>query len=266
MKWKFSEPERRNQMFDTEMRESWGWRGVLGFISPAVVLSYGAEYSYKFGLLGVGMMEVTLGLVNATDDNMNKVLPGLDNAAKTLADQGAQFVCLGGPPATLVDGHDHNLKIKKRLEEITKVPSTTALLATIDAFNSLSVNKIVIVEPGSSDGQDIWVQRMKKYFENNGFKVVNTKSAYSKTTTLGKARLPMNLPYDLAKEAMLETPEAEGIYIACGVWGGPPVAHKLETEFGKPVVFDDANCFWAGLKALNIKLPVKGLGRLFETL
>ena len=198
MKWKFSEPERRNQMFDTEMRESWGWRGVLGFISPAVVLSYGAEYSYKFGLLGVGMMEVTLGLVNATDDNMNKVLPGLDNAAKTLADQGAQFVCLGGPPATLVDGHDRNLQIKKRLEEITKVPSTTALLATIDAFNSLSVKKIVIVEPGSSDGQDIWAQRMKKYFENNGFKVVNTKSAYSKTTTLGKAQLPMNLPYDLA--------------------------------------------------------------------
>ena len=248
------------------MRGLWGWRGILGFISPAVVLSYGAEYSYKFGLLGVGMMEVTLGMVNVTDENLNRVLPGLENAAKVLADQGAQFVCLGGPPATLVDGHDHNLEIKRRLEEITKVPSTTSLLATIDAFNSLSVKKIIIVEPGSSDGQDIWAKRMKKYFENNGFKVVNTKSALSKTTTLGKARLPMNLPYDLAKEAMLETPEAEGIYIACGVWGGPPVAQKLETEFGKPVVFDDANAFWAGLKALNIKLPVKGLGRLFETL
>ena len=88
--------------FDTQMQAPWGWRGILGYINPAVVLSYGAEYSYKFGLLGVGIMETTLGLVRATDDNLNKVLPGLEIAAKTLRDQGAQFVCLGGPPATLV--------------------------------------------------------------------------------------------------------------------------------------------------------------------
>jgi len=255
-----------NAQFDSQMRATWGWRGVLGFISPAVTLSIGAEYAYRFGLLGVGMMEVTLGLVHATDDNLGKVLPGLDSAAKILADQGANFIYLGGPPATLVEGVDHNLQIKTRLEEITKLPSTTALLATIDAFHSLGTKKLIVVEPGSSDGQDIWAIRMKKYFEDNGFKVVNTKSARSKTTTLGKAKLPMNLTYDLAKEALHETPEAEGIYIACGVWGGPPVVQCLEAEFGKPVVFDDTQCYWAGLKALNIRLPVKGLGKLFETL
>ena len=259
-------PEKGNEMFDTQMKASWGWRGVLGFINPAVVLSRGAEYAYRLGLEGVGMMEVTLGLVRVTDDNMGKVLPGLASAAKTLADQGAQFVCLGGPPATLVDVIDHNLQFKKRLEEITGVPSTTSLLATINGFNSLAIKKIIIIEPGASDGQDIWVKRMKGYFEENGFTVVNTKSARSKTTTLGKAKLPMNMPYDLAREAILETPEAEGIYIACSVWGGPPVIQCLEAEFGKPVIIDDANYIWAGLKALNIKLPVKGLGRLFETL
>ena len=255
-----------NAQFDTQMRADWGRRGVLGFISPAVTLSNGAEYAYRFGLLGVGIMETTLGLVYATDKNLGKVLPGLENAAKILADQGANFVCLGGPPATLVDGNDHNLQIKKRLEEITKLPSTTTLLATIDAFHALGTKKLIIIEPGSSDGQDIWAIRMKQYFEDNGFKVVNIKSARSRTTTLGKAKLPMKLPYDLAREAILETPEADGIYIACGVWSGPPVAQRLEAEFGKPVVFDDTQFYWAGLKALNIRLPVNGLGILFETL
>jgi maleate cis-trans isomerase len=212
------------------------------------------------------MMETTLGLVYATDENVGKILPGLENAAKILADQGANFIYLGGPPATLVEGVDHNLQIKTRLEEITKLPSTTALLATIDAFHSLGTKKLIIVEPGSSDGRDIWAIRMKKYFEDNDFKVVNTKSARSKTTTLGKAKLPMNLTYDLAKEALQETPEADGIYIACGIWGGPPVVQCLEAEFSKPVVFDDTQCYWAGMKALNIRLPVKGLGKLFETL
>jgi maleate cis-trans isomerase len=138
-------------------------------------------------------------------------------------------------------------------------------LSAVDAFNSLAVKKLIIVEPGSSDGKDTWARRMKKFFENNGFEVVNTKSAYSKTTTLGKAMLPMNLPYDLAKEAILETPEAEAIYIACGVWGGPPVVQYLEAEFGKPVVMEKPSLIWAGLKALNIRLPIKGLGRIFET-
>jgi len=255
-----------NTQFDSQMRATWGWRGVIGYISPAVVLSYGAEYDYKFGQLGLGTMQITLGLVHATDDNLGRVLPGLDLAAKALADQGAQFVCLGGPPATLVDGVDHNVLIKKRLEEITKLPCTTALLATIDAFHALKMKKIIIVEPGSSDGLDIWAVRMKKYFEDNGFKVVNTRSARSKTTTLGKAKLPMDLPYNLAKEAVLETPDADGIYMACGVWGGPPVVQRLEAEFGKPVVFDDTQCYWAAMKALNIRLPVKGLGKLFETM
>jgi hypothetical protein len=81
---------RRVQLFDTKMRDKeWGWRGVMGYISPAVVLSYGSEIDYKLGLLGFGTMQITLGLVNATDDNLGKVLPGLDCAAKTLADQGA---------------------------------------------------------------------------------------------------------------------------------------------------------------------------------
>jgi maleate cis-trans isomerase len=248
------------------MRANWGWRGVLGYISPAVVLSYGAEYSYKLGQMGVGIMETTLGLVHATDANLAKVVPGLENAARTLADQGAQFVCLGGPPSTLIEGVDHNRDIKKRLEEITGLPCTTALLSTVDALNTLGAKKLIIVEPGSSDGQDIWAKRMKIFFDNNGFNVVNTKSAYSKTTTLGKAKLPMDLPYNLAKEAILETPDADAIYIACGVWAGPPVVQCLEAEFGKPVVMEKSNLYWGGLKALHIKLPIKGLGKVFEML
>jgi len=71
------------------------------------------SYSYKFGLLGVGIMETTLGLVRATDDNLSKVLPGLETAATTLRDQGAQFVCLGGPACYTDRRHDYNLQIKK---------------------------------------------------------------------------------------------------------------------------------------------------------
>jgi len=66
------------------------------------------------------------------------------------------------------------------------MPSTTALLAAKDALKSLSVKKLIIIEPGSSDGLDIWAKREKKFFEDNDFKVLNYKSARSKTTTLGK--------------------------------------------------------------------------------
>jgi len=65
--------------------------------------------------------------------------------------------------------------LKSAWKKLPKLPCTTALLATIDAFHALKMKKIIIVEPGSSDGLDIWAVRMKKYFEDNGFKVVNTR-------------------------------------------------------------------------------------------
>jgi len=59
-----------------------GLAGRYGLYQPGRSISYGAELDYRFGLIGVGMMQITLGLVNATDDNLSKVLPGLDGAAK----------------------------------------------------------------------------------------------------------------------------------------------------------------------------------------
>jgi len=104
---------------------------------------------------------------------------------------------------------------------------------------------------------------MKIYFENHGFKVVNTKSACSKTTTLGKAKLPMNLPYDLAKEALLETPEAEGFILHVAFGEVLPFIQCLESEFGKPVIIDDVNYIWAGLKSSKHTVPNEGSRKNF---
>ena len=64
---------------------------MISLITPAVALPYEAETSYRFGLMCVEIMKITLGLVNAADDNLGKVLPGLDASAKTFADQDVQF-------------------------------------------------------------------------------------------------------------------------------------------------------------------------------
>jgi len=56
---------------------------------------------------------------------------------------------------------------------------------------------------------------------------------------------------------MLETPDAEGIYISCGAWGRPPVIQSLEAEFGKPVILDKLNC--------NLVRPYRAKYQSFDT-
>lgn len=237
----------------------WGWRGVLGYISPAVMTWLG-EYFYRYAPEGVGLMVATMGVDRVMDENLEEALTELDKAARRLVEGGANSVHLPGPFG-FIGGVDRRGQLLKRLEEVTKLPSTTGLTSIPEAFDALSVKKLILCFAGSH----IWPERYKKFLENDGFEVVNTKNLEVLTNS-ERRKLPMNVQYNLAREAYLETPEAEGILLPSGAFGGPPVVEHLEMDCGIPVVTEYSVFLWAGLRALKIKAPVRGFGRLFETL
>ena len=106
----------------------------------------------------------------------------------------------------------------------------------------------------------------RKVYKDNGLEVVNFKGLEGPATNNDVRRLPMSVPFQLARKAYLETPQADVIYIDCGAWGGPVLVDYLEQDLGKPVITHPAVFLWTALKALKIRAPVKGFGRLFETL
>ncbi len=242
--------------------EVWGCKGILGQISPSV-FSLPGEYFYEVVPKGVGLMVVTLGVNDpSSKEQVDKALSKVEEAAQELARGGPHFICLAGEPLILSRGPEFNKKIIKRIQEITSLPATTGLSATIDAFSTLHLKKLIVVSPSAPENN----RRRKEFFEANGFEVINEKGPVIRSNS-DKIKLPMRVPYNAAKDAYGETPEADGIYMPCGSWrAGPQLVELLEDETGKPVITSQQAFIWAGLKALNIREPVKGFGRLFETL
>jgi maleate isomerase len=242
-----------------QMEAIYGWRGKLGMVHPTTSWRLGMDF-HRYVPEGVGLLIQTLGIDSVDDENVEKALPQIDIAARRLAEARADFVHLGGPFG-LLRGRDQSKQILKRLEEATNLPSSYSLTSLVDAFNAVSAKKLIVI----SRGLGVWPERHKKFFEDNGFEVVNTKHTGEPKNSVSE-QLPMSVPYNLAREAYLETPEAQGIYIASGAWGGLPVVRYLEEDCDAAVIVEYSIFIWAGLRALKIKAPVRGLGRIFETL
>ncbi len=241
----------------------WGWRGVLGYIAPSVFAMLGEDF-YQTVPEGVGLMAVTLGMnVPSSGSEVDGALAGVEQAARQLAAGKPDFIFLGGLPLSVGSGFGHDREIIKRIEAAAGgIPATASITAAMDAFRALSIKKLVIANPSPPELK----KRYKEYLEASGFQVVNMGGPEI-PLNCDKRKLPAHIPYLAAKKVYYEAPEADGIYMPCGSFNvTPAVVEALERDLGKPVVTSHQAFIWAGLKALKIKEPARGFGRLFQTL
>lgn len=245
-----------------QMGGVWGWRGILGQISPAVFSLMG-EFFYKVVPEGVGLMVVTLGMNEPSKSSeLERALADVEQAARRLAQMGPDIICLAGEPLIVSRGFGFDKEIIERLQAITGVTTTTGITVAIDAMKALHLKKIAVVSPSNLELD----RRKKEFLEASGFEVLYIGGPDVPKNS-DRMRLPMHIPYIEAKKALLKAPEADGIYIPCGAWpAGPQVVELLERDLGKPVITSQQAFIWAGLKALKVKEPVKGFGRLFQVL
>ncbi len=238
-----------------------GWRGRLGWVCPAVPSSLSLVDFHSVVPEGIELRVVTLGITAHVDNEIESALAKLDDAVGRLATAGCQFISVEGTPLVSLKGFGFDREIIDRVQKIAKVPATTSLTAAVDALNTLKVKKLVMASPMAEQSD----RRAKKFLEESGFEILHLQSLnllYNRDI----AALPQSAAYGVARQAFREAPQAEGIYIPCGGWCPPWVIDCLETDLGVPVIQSRQAVTWAGLKALNIKEPVTGWGRIFQTL
>ena len=72
----------------------------------------------------------------------------------------------------------------------------------------------------------------------------------------------MQLAYMLGRQAFTENPDCDAVYIGGGSWIAEPVAVRLELEFGKPVICNQAAVIRNVMKLLGDWTPMPGHSRL----
>ena len=236
-----------------------GWRGRIGFVIPGDWI-HGPEYDPVLPE-GIIMVVTTLGVERLVPEDFERVFNMYLPAAKHLATQECDVIVAGGTPVFTYMGYERSLEMAQNIAETTGIPALLDLQAAFDALQRLSAKKIVIATPYTETRNE----ERKNLCERLGFTVVNIKGlGIERRVDLGKQ--PPDASYRLAKQAFLEAPEADAIWISCPEWPTVRNIEKLEAETGRPVVTAVNSVVWASLSTMRFKGQIRGYGRLLESL
>ena len=157
--------------------------------------------------------------------------------------------------ASFVSGVAGDEALKKRVEEATGLPCTTASSAIVCALRHLGVRKVATASPYMEDVN----RALSGYLAECSIEVVNSNPMH---------RLQDHgiVPPSTIREAarMADVPEAEAVIISCTGQKTADFITDLEEEIGKPVVTSNQATGWQALKMLGVKPRLPRRGKLFE--
>jgi maleate isomerase len=132
----------------------------------------------------------------------------------------------------------------------------------VNAFRALKAKKILGITSGS--GGPEMNQVYAEYFEDNRIGVVAMLGMGVEFRSIPE--VPPAAISAFIKKAFAEHPGAEAIYILGSSLEALRLIDRLERELGVPVVQAIAARIWEIQKRLHVHEPIKGYGRLLETL
>ncbi len=236
----------------------YGWRARIGEVFP----SRGDTFMYEFYQIvpkGVVLVPHIIGLYNLTKEEFTTAYLKYKDGARDLAKVGVDLIALSGAPLFQLKGFGSDLEMIRELEKETGIPTITSTTADIEAMHVLNMKKLAIVSPYVDDVNE----RNVSWYRQAGFDVLSIKGlGIQKNSDI--ARLPFYAPYQLAREAFLETPGVDGIFIDCARWATIDVIEKLEQDFGVPVVSSNQAMIWFALRKANVRESIPGYGKLLR--
>lgn len=236
-----------------------GYRARIGYISPSVIELNAYDF-YRIVPDGVGLIAVACMVEGWKEDAYRQALSQVETCAKELGRRACDFIIHGGAPLVLSQGKGFETKFLARLQEITRVPCTTSIVAAMDAFRALQTRRLAVVDPYPPDLN----AKMTNYLKAWGFEVASLESLGTSFTESSGASV--GDIYRAAKRAVGMAPNAEAIFIPCANFPVVDVVEAIETDFGLPVVTNITSQLYVAFKAISLKEKIDGYGRLMRML
>jgi maleate cis-trans isomerase len=232
----------------------------LGALTPLAVAENGPYEFYRLAPPGVVMVMVPLGIEEFSAADVARVFAPLDDMVDALMQRQVDAIYSTGVPLSILMGPEGHDAFLARIEARSGRPAGSTLTAAIAAARHLGIAKIALVNK--------WDAAMNEaqtaFFARDGIEVVGTA-----TEVLPIDRfqgLPsadsMELAYALGRQALERFEDAEGIFISGGTWLAQPVCERLEGEFAKPCLGNQACALWDALHRMDYWTPIPGRGML----
>jgi maleate cis-trans isomerase len=235
----------------------------IGCLMPGAVIDNHPFEFYRLAPPGVMLVMVGVGLKEFSSADVERVFAPLDRYLDQLMERGVDLVIQNGVPLPILIGTAAHDRMLAHMESYTGRPATTTVLSVVRAASDLGVRKVVAVNK--------WTPEMNAslaaFFARGGVEVVgaSTKSLHPADFHQFDPGDHMQLAYELGRRAFLDHPECDAVYIGGGSWIAEPVAARLESDFGKPVLCNQSAVIRDTLKMLGAWKPIQGHSRVLAT-
>lgn len=232
---------------------------VTGLISP----NYSEETladAYKVFPDEIRIEGRTLTVEKYTDDEFQRAEQAFAELVRDLACQPLDFLMITGELFLSYKGPGSDRRILETVKAITPVPASTILTAVTGACRALRMRRVVMATPFPEE-QD---ERLVRFLAHDGIQVVAFRGLGCPNAS-AIWELPPETGYDLAAALLREHPEVDGIYMPCNKWRVVSVIERIENETGKPVITNTQAWVWEALRAIGMKTPIRGYGRLLSS-
>jgi len=242
------------------MFESFVPRLKIGCLMPGSVIDNHAFEFHRLAPPDVMLVMVGVGLREFSRADVERVFAPLEGYLDQLMERGINLVMQNGVPLPILIGIEAHDRMITHMTRYTRLPATSTVLAVVQAAADLGIRKVVPVNK--------WTEEMNRslaaFFARGGVSVVGTSTKPASPADFHRfeAHDHMRLAYELGRRAFLDHPDCDGIYIGGGSWLTEPVAVRLEAEFGKPALCNQAAVIRHTLKMLGAWAPRPGHSRI----
>jgi len=245
-----------------DFTKRYGWRARIGLISPAI-LDTSAEQMRKILPEGVLLSAITISAPIQTHDREQglRAFDLMIEGGKRLAAERVDALICGGAAVAVMKGVDGDAEMERALRRETGLPLVMANGGILAALRFLGARKVVAISPFIEPRN----QEISAFLNASGYQCLAAEGL-GLTKNVDFATQSPDAALQLGLKVARQHPDAEAIYIACPRWPTVDIIETLERETGMPVIAAPAAWIWGALKALDIRDPAPGFGRLLESL
>jgi len=235
------------------------YRGVVGDIKPRANDSALVD---MIRLLpeGIGVIPVFLNLTEGTREEYGSSYATYEKNIAYLASQKCNLICIEGAPPFMLLGPAGEAKMVDGWKEKYKTDMFTSSQNQVNALRALKIKKMLGI---TSAGPDL-AKTYAKYFEDSGIGVLAMEGMNVEFKSI--ADVPRDTITAFIKKKFAEHKGAEAVYILGSGLEALPLIAPLERDLKVPVVQAIAARIWEIERRLKVHEPIKGYGRLLETL
>ena len=233
--------------------------GVVGLVNPTMRPGP-TEELIRLLPEGIGVIPLFLDIRDGTQAEFKRVVARYEPQVALLAEQNCDLIHLIGAPPFMVLGRTGETRLVAAWRKKYRTPIFTVAQNHVAALKALGAKTIVGATYFPGKLNDIFAG----YMRDAGFKVLTMDGI---DVPFDKVQeLPSREIYRHIKRSFRRCGGADAIYMLGSGWRTLDIIDKLERDLGVPVVHPVTARAWEIQKRLRLRRPVKGYGRLLETM